>query len=906
MALSENETRARYIDEQLADAGWHVGAVDLELEYEVASVGEVAHGFSDYLLSGIDGKPLAVVEAKRTSRDAIAGKEQAQRYAEAIAAADGRRPLVFLANGNEIWFWDLADNPRLVSGFFPQADLERRRFQRDEALPLSETEINTSIAERPYQHEAIRRIQEALTERRRKALWVMATGTGKTRAAAALIDTLLRARWAQRVLFLVDRRELARQAHETFQEHLPHEPSAIVRAADFDPTKRLYVATLQTMQDFHSEFAPSAFDLVIADECHRSIYDRWEPIVNYFDSRLVGLTATPSDYISRNTFAFFGCPNGVPTFAYELDQAVDEGYLVPYEAYHARTTIQVAGIRGNELAPEIQDQLREEGIDPDDIDFAGTDLERRVTNVETTRLLVNEFFEQALTDPGGSLPGKSIIFAMSHAHAKRIWEMFNAEYPQFPGLAEIIDSHMENPEGLLRRFKLDDFPRIAISVDMLETGVDVPTVLNLGLLRPVFSRIKFWQMIGRGTRLVDEFAEKPWCPAGSKSKFRVLDFWENFERFQINPEGVAPAQTTPVAARLFRLLLQAARAAVDEQPDLAAELRREAQEMVGQLPSESAGVREHRALLESVRRDEYWKDLTQQKRQLLTLEVAPLMRFLPGVDLQAATFRAAVLEFVIAHLSADRVAANDRASELRDSVTRLPVAHADVAPHEDVIRAVGNESWPENATLEDVLALRDLEPLMKLRLREPTHVITLDLADAFQERRWLAVGPEAKEFDVADYRSKVEQHVRELAAQHPAMLKLTTAQPMSEGDVAAIESALNQPDLYITEETLKEVYDAPHGSLLSLLRHALGIEELQPREDAIKAAFEAFIVEKAYLNPEQILFVRLFAARLVQAGRVEEADLYEQPFTLLAADSRRELPEDDFAQLFELAATYER
>lgn len=906
MALSENETRARYIDEQLARAGWQVGAIDLELEYEVASIGEPAHGFSDYLIRGIDGRPLAVVEAKRSSRDAIAGKEQAQRYAEAIAADDGRRPLIFLANGSEIWFWDLDDNPRLVSGFFPQSDLKRRRFQRDEALDLSDIEINASIVERPYQHEAIRRTHDAFRQRRRKALWVMATGTGKTRIAAALIDTLLRARWGQRILFLVDRRELARQAHEAFQEHLPEEPSAIVRAAEFDPSKHLYVATLQTMQDFHAEFAPSAFDLVIADECHRSIYDRWEPVVNYFDARLVGLTATPSDYISRNTFTFFGCPNGVPTFAYELDQAVDEGYLVPYEAYHARTTIQIGGIRGNELAADVQKQLQEEGIDPDDIDFAGTDLERRVTNVETTRLLVNEFFEEALPDPAGSLPGKSIIFAMSHAHAKRIWEMFNGEYPQFPGLAEIIDSQMEDPEGLLRRFKRDDLPRIAISVDMLETGVDVPTVLNLGLMRPVFSRIKFWQMIGRGTRLVDEFAEKPWCPAGSKSKFRVLDFWGNFERFQINPEGVAPAQTTPIAARLFRLLLKAARAASDKRPELATDFKAEAQDMVRQLPIESAGVREHRALVESVVQDEYWSELTQQKRQLLTLEVAPLMRFLPGIDLLAATFLAAVLECVIAHLSDDPSAATRYASGLRDSIVRLPVAHADVVPYGNVIRAISDDTWSETATLEDILNLRDLAPLMKLRLRDRAHVITLDLADAFQERRWLAVGPDAKEFDVADYRRQVERHVRELAEKHPAMLKLTTAQPVSEGDLAAIETALNQPDLYITEETLKQVYDAPHGSLLSLLRHALGIEQLQPREEAIKAAFEAFVVEKGYLDPEQILFVRLFGARLVQAGRIEEADLYEQPFTLIAADPRRELPEGDFAALFELAAMYER
>jgi len=526
----------------------------------------------------------------------------------------------------------------------------------------------------------------------------------------------------------------------------------------------------------------------------------------------------------------------------------------------------------------------EEGIDPEDIDFEGTDLERKVTNKETTRLLVSEFFEQALKEPDGNLPGKSIIFAMSHTHAKRIWETFNQEYPQFPGLAEIIDSHMEDPEALLKRFKTEDLPRIAISVDMLDTGVDVPTVLNLGLMKPVFSRIKFWQMIGRGTRLVDEYAARQWCPAGSKDRFRALDFWENFERFQINPEGVVPAQSTPAATRFFRLLLQAARAVAGTRDDLAEKWLDEVRAMIAQLPKESAGVREHRKLIEDVNQEFFWDDLTQSKQQLLSLEVAPLMRFLPSVDLPGISYRSRVLELVLAITSNEEDKVKTIAEGLRDDTVRLPLDHPDVAASAERVRRLRDDQWLAVTTLDDIAALEALADLMRHRVREGRHIITLDLEDSFQEKKWIMVGPEATEFDAAEYREKVEARVRELAASHPAMLKLTTGQPLSDGDVTAIEEALNEPVLWVTTESLKKAYEAPHGSLLQLLKHALGIEKLQPREEAIKTAFESFISEHSYLDPEQILFVRLFASRLVQAGRIERNDLLDQPFTLLSAD----------------------
>jgi type I restriction enzyme R subunit len=519
---------------------------------------------------------------------------------------------------------------------------------------------------------------------------------------------------------------------------------------------------------------------------------------------------------------------------------------------------------------------------------------------------VREFFDKSLKEPGGNLPGKSILFAMSHAHAKRLWETFNEEYPQFPGLAEIIDSHMEDPESLLKRFKTEDLPRIAISVDMLDTGVDVPTVTNLGLLKPVFPRIRFWQMIGRGTRRVDEATARAWCPAGSKDSFRVIDFWETFERFQIDPDGVVPAQSTPAATRLFRLLLQASRAIEPTRPELAARWIAQARGLIAQLPVESAGVREHRHLVDDITADLFWESLTPAKYQLLTLEVAPLMRFLPGVDLEAASFQSRILEFALAQATNDTSKAQSHAERLREAIARLPAAHPDVAPHAALVSKLRQPAWSASATMDEIDALESLATLMRHRVREGQHIITLDLEDALQEQKWIVVGPDATEFDPETYRDEVETRVRTLGDSHPAILKLTTGQPLAEGDIAAIEEVLDAPELYITTESLQKVYDAPHGTLLQLLKHALGVEALQPREDAIKVAFESFVADHGYLEAEQILFVRLFAARLIQAGRVVKSDLHEQPFTLLTTTPEAQIPEPDLEALFDLAGTYER
>lgn len=909
MGPTEAQTRAERIDKQLAAAGWELAGRDFEEEYEVGSAGEAVHGFADYLLPDTAGRPLAVVEAKRSARDVLAGKEQAKRYADRIEADAGDRPVVFLANGNEVWFWDGEANPRKVTGFFTQADLERRRFQRNNRQPLRKTTIDTSIVDRPYQHEAIRRLQERFTQGYRRGLWVMATGTGKTRTTAALVKTLMGANWSQRVLFLVDRDELATQALSAFREHVPNEPRQRLFSGEYDKSKRLYVATLQTMQDFHTEISPGAFDLVISDECHRSIYDKWTAIFHHFDSFLLGLTATPADYIDRNTFRFFNCDERTPTFSYEFDQAVEDGYLVPYRVWHTRTKFQVDGIRGKDLSNEDRKKLEEEGIDPDGIDFAGTDLERKVTNDETLRLHVTEFIENSIKDPDGTLPGKSIIFAMSHAHAKRIYETFLELYPQWAGLAEIIDSHMEHPNDTLKRFKTEDMPRVAISVDMLDTGVDVPTVTNLAFMKPTYSKIKFWQMIGRGTRIVTDDNEKDWCPAGSKDNFRILDYWGNFEYFNLNPEGDEPSQTTPVPVRFFRVVASVLREALNGgDQDLVDRAKQELRDLIDDLPTESAGVREEREMVERISQDAWWVQLDDPKIRLLIHNAAPLMRFLGGVDLKGLGFAARCYDYLLASLKADQNASETAADRLREDLLRLPVDHPEIDKHRDLVTASYQTEWAQELDHDTVLELRTkLAGFMKYRQKEASEIIRLDLDDVFKEQRWITVGPEAKEFNVDDYRERAETRIRALAAEHPAFLKVATGEPLTDQDVAAIEAELHQPELYVTEKSLKAAYAAPHGSLVELIRHALGVEELPSRAEALREAVRAFIDEvqqRTTLTSEQLLFLRLFERRLVEAGRVERGDLYQDPFTRLPVDPDEALPGDDLDALLNLAAEY--
>lgn len=903
MSSTEKQTRQEIIDRRLREAGWDVtnpNQVLQEVRLFVERADDTARDasaeygsdaeFADYLLLGRDRLPVAIVEAKRTSRDAIAGKRQAQDYADDIEHKVGRRPLIFLTNGHTIWFWDSEQAaPRKVSGFFTLNDIERLSFQRDQRLVLTGIPLDEHIVDRPYQHEAIRRVYEKLSAGHRKFLLVMATGTGKTRTAIALIDGLMRARWVQKVLFLADRRELVKQALGDFKDHLPNESRTRIEGGEIDHTARIYVATYPSMMQALDAFSPGYFDLIIADESHRSIYNRYRAIFERFDALQLGLTATPTEFVDHNTFELFDCPTGLPTFVFPYETAVEEEYLADFRVLSTQTRFQIKGIKAGQLPREIQQQLVEQGIELSEIDFEGTDLERRVTNSGTNDALVREFMDKCIKDETGSLPRKSIIFAVSHRHAVALWESFNRLYPQYKGrLAEVIDSHMERSDKLLDDFKREDMPRVAISVDMLDTGVDVPSICNLVFAKPVYSRVKFWQMIGRGTRRYRD-PQTGW----TKTHFLILDFWENFAYFEMHPEGEIPVEPEAIAVRLFGARLE----------KLGTLLRlgmlAEAQETiemlradVAALPREAASVAEFAAEVEHAAHADFWRDLTASKLAQLKEIIAPLMRYRPVSRSEGAALAFALKaeRLALAHLRGDDAELQSTRAAILDDVNQLPTTLNEVKAVADQIAWVNAEGFWRHLDYARVMNLQTtFAPLMRYRQTRPREIIELDLPDQVIDRRWISYGPAGEGSFVETYREQVEARVRELADSHPALIRIRRGERVTEDDIQALARTLNTPDLYITEKTLREAYGQPDASVVDFIRHILGVHTLVDREAIIKRAFDAFIAAHPHFTADQITFVRMVRTVVLRQERITLDELNDSPFTYFGANPAERL-----------------
>ena len=562
---NEAETRDVYIDLLLKEAGWKLDQPrDREFEVQgMPSLNGLANskGFVDYVLWGDDGKPLAVVEAKRTRKDAHVGQQQAKLYADCLEKQFGQRPLIYGTNGYEHWLWDDAHYPpRPVQGFHKKDELQLLVQRRGTARPLAAAPINAAIVERHYQQRGIRRIGETFErDRQRRALVVMATGAGKTRTVIALVDQLQRANWVKRVLFLADRVALVRQAANAFKLHLP-DAAAVNLVTDKATEGRVYVSTYPTMmglinesQDGLRRFGVGHFDLIIVDEAHRSIYQKYRAIFSYFDALLVGLTATPKDEVDHNTYSLFGLEDGVPTDAYGLEDAIAEGYLVPPRAVSVPLKFQREGIRYAELSDaekEQWDELEwsEEGDAPDEVDAEA--VNKWLFNTDTVDKVLELLMTRGHKVAGGDRLGKTIIFAKNNAHAEFIAQRFNANYPYYAGqFSRVITYQTDYAQSLIDDFtQKDKAPHIAISVDMLDTGIDVPEVLNLVFFKIVRSKAKFWQMVGRGTRLCKDL----FAPGQDKREFLIFDFCQNLEFFSQNLEGSDGSVTEPLSQRLFK------------------------------------------------------------------------------------------------------------------------------------------------------------------------------------------------------------------------------------------------------------------------------------------------------------------------------------------------------------------
>ena len=909
---TEAKTRKEIIDKRLLEAGWDVNdslqvskefdiKVDLPEGVQEPRTQYEGHQFSDYVLLGKDGKPLAVVEAKKTSKDAEIGREQAKQYCYNIQKdKGGELPFCFYTNGLEIYFWDLENYPpRKVIGFPTLDDLDRFSYIRRNKKPLSQELINTEIGGRDNQSRDIRAVLEAIEQKKRDSLLVMATGTGKTRTCIALADALMRAGHAERVLFLVDRIALREQALAAFKEHLPNEPRwPKVGEKLISKDRRIYVSTYPTMlniiRDESKSLSPHFFDLVVVDESHRSIYNTYQEVLNYFKAINLGLTATPTDVIDHNTFKLFHCEEGLPTFAYTYDEAINNQppYLSDFQVMKIQTKFQKEGISKRTISLDDQKKLILEGKDVEEINFEGTQLEKQVINKGTNTLIVKEYMEECIKDANGVLPGKTIFFCSTKAHARRMEEIFDKFYPQYHGeLAKVMvsdDPRVYGKGGLLDQFTNNDMPRVAISVDMLDTGIDVREIVNLVFAKPVYSYTKFWQMIGRGTRLLEAKKIKPWCT--EKDVFLILDCWDNFEYFKLQPKGKELKGQLPLPVRLVGVRLDKIEKAIMlGNTDIAEKETYALRQQIHQLPHNSVVIMEAAAILKPLEDDNYWITLTPQKIDHLRTEIKPLFRTMSQVDFKAMRFSKDVLETSLALLgkNADNKEDQERFEVLQaaliEQIGELPLSVPMVKRQENLIKsAQQSQYWASctDAALDELA--EKLAPLMKFREQQTGDgPVTLDLEDALHKKETVHFGPKNEAVSVSRYREMVEGLVLALTQSNPILQKLKQGQDINPAEAEQLAQLLHDEHPHITEDLLQQVYQNRKAHFIQFIRHILGIEPLASFPDTVSQAFDQFITEHSNLNSRQLEFLGLLKGFIIAREKVEKRDLIQSPFTVI-------------------------
>ena len=713
---NEADTRRYLIDVLLKEAGWDINQPDCQ-EYPVTGMPtETGKGKVDYVLWGDDGKPLALIEAKRTRKSPETGKHQAKLYADCLEQKFGQRPVIFYTNGYDYWIWDDFNYPpRAIEGFLKKEELERLVFRRSNRKKLHLVQINPDIVGRTYQQEAIRRITETFENKGRKALLVMATGTGKTRTAIALVDLLKRANWVNRVLFLADRNALVTQALRAFKSHLPSVTAVDLTKKGNDPeTANVVLSTYPTMFNRINRmdaderlFGCGYFDLVIVDEAHRSIYQKYSALFSYFDAPLVGLTATPRQEINRDTYRIFDLETGVPSFAYELEDAIKDGYLVPPKGIKVPFKFLRTGIRYTDLSPEEQaeyeERFRDEetGAIPDQVNAQA--LNQWLFNTNTVDQALELLMQQGLKVEGGDKLGKTIVFARNTKHADFIVERFNINYPHYKGsFAQVIHSKITHHQSLL-----DDFasapkdPTIAVSVDMLDTGIDVPEVVNLVFFKPVYSRVKFNQMIGRGTRLCSDL----FGVGADKQEFLIFDLCSNFDFFsqEVSEKDSKPPQpltTQLVKARLeLSHLLQLNTKENPETDQLQKTLLDDLHQHVATMEPHNFLVRRHSQEVEEFSSRERWDKLNTTDIENIATSLAPLPNGLPSENEFAKRFDLLCFKLQLAILkqSTDFIQLRD---QIRDLMQRLeekqtvPMVKAEI----DLIAEIQAETWWTDVT----------------------------------------------------------------------------------------------------------------------------------------------------------------------------------------------------------------
>ncbi|MES3043996.1 DEAD/DEAH box helicase family protein [Sphingomonas faeni] len=903
----EAQTRDEFVDLLLREAGWPLtDARDTEFEVSgMPSPGGL--GYADYVLWGADGKPLGVVEAKRARKDPREGKHQAKLYADCLEAMFGQRPVIFYTNGYDHWIWDdTRYPPRAIQGFLTRDELSLIVQRRTGRLPLARVATDRAIAGgdgRTYQERAIRAVchrfeDHALGgEHQRKALLVMATGSGKTRTVIALADVMMRANWAKRVLFLADRVPLVKQATNAFRKHLP-DCATVNLCAEASADGRVFVATYPTMlnlierarADGRQRFGPGFFDMVVIDEAHRSVYRKYRAIFDWFDAPLVGLTATPKDEVDKNTYDLFELESGVPTDAYDLKQAVAEEFLVPPRARDVPMKFPREGIRYDDLSEDEKEawDAAEWGEDgpPDSVDPSA--VNDWLFNTDTIDKMLEQLMRDGQRVDDGETLGKTIIFAKNHRHAEFIVERFDASYPHLKGrFCQLIDNQVKYAHALIDRFTdAADMPQIAVSVDMLDTGIDIPEILNLVFFKIVRSKSKFWQMVGRGTRLCPGIFGAGAGDDQDKQFFYVFDYLGNFDFFNAQVEQAAARAAAPLGERLFTArvallgLLQppvvgeGVRAPVTgfagREPTLLDGVRDQLMREVAGMPIDNFIVRAKRRYVEKFQAPPAWGHVSQEDQHELTEHVAGLPTALTDPDIDAKRFDLLCLRIQLAMVRGEAVDPLRRAFVGLVHALEAKATIPDVARVLVLIEEVQTNDWWQDATPDMVERVRrQLRGLIALIDKGSRTIVTTDFVDAIGDARDITIVDLGDSEALAQFRRKARAYI-DAHRDHLTLVRLRQGRPLTPADLDALQTLFNEagvvgPDAF----TRFRGVDALPG----LIRSWVGLDR-----NAAKHALNAAL-DGVTLSAKQLRFLDLVVDHLTVSGSMDPALLYAPPFT---------------------------
>ena len=885
--ISEIGTRQKYIDVDLKSLGWTFGK-DIRTEFPVINLAdkEGNNGFADYVLFGDNGLPLAVIEAKRTSKDPNIGRQQAVLYAEALEKMYKQKPMIFTTNGFETYFSEKGEyNQIKVSGFFTKDELQKFMNRRNEKKILETIKISDKITDRYYQKEAIRAVCENIKLGYRKSLLVMATGTGKTRTAASLVDVLMRGGYITNVLFLADRTALVSQAKEDFGKYLEHTTLCNLVSNKDDRKARIVFSTYQTMMNaIDSErneegdkiFTPAHFDLIIIDESHRSIFKKYKAIFEYFYSLMIGLTATPKTDVDRNTYDFFEMENGVPTYVYDYETAVEKDHvLVPYHNIEVKTKFLEEGIHYDDLSAEEKLQYEEQFSEDDTVDdtILPSDINKFIFNKDTVDRVLDDLMTNGIKINSGDQIGKTIIFAQNKNHAQFILERFNSLYPQYNGnFAKRVVCDDPFAQSIIDEFKQPDKePYIAISVDMLDTGIDVPECVNLVFFKKVRSKTKFWQMIGRGTRLckgvefLDSVDNKSYI---DKRRFYIFDYCGNFEFFRENQNITEGGMVKSLSENIFGKKISIIKKLQEnkEYEDFRSELIDSVYVQISNLNTEQFHINLERRAVENFKNKEKLNFISDEDKNTLLKKIAPLV-FMNDKDEKAKRFDNIIYSIILMILENNSISKGNKKivcyyMDKLEEASRITAVKNKLS----LIKEVKSEEfWREKDILKFEYVRTEIRDLIKLIEEENRKIKYTDFEDVITERK--EGGKIDSPYDFEDYKLKVNRYIEE-NKNNEVIYKLRNNIPLSQEDFKELEM------IFTVQLGSKDDYEREFGKTAFgiLVRKIAKLEH-----EAVMKAFSKFINEQS-LNSQQIAFVNKVIEYISENGYIENESLTKAPF----------------------------